>query len=69
MNTLFDKIVAVAMMLGATMMFSLMGYNIVLMFGRTYMFKWECIGLFGIMMLLSVVLFKAGVKQFKGEEL
>ena len=40
MNTLLDKIVAVAMMVGATMMFSVMAYNIVLMFGRTYMFKW-----------------------------
>lgn len=69
MNTLFDKIVAVTMMVGATMMFSVMAYSIVLMFGRTYVFKWECIVLFVIMMLLSVVLFKAGVKQFKGEEL
>ena len=69
MNTLFDKIVAVAMMLGSTGMFAEMAYNIVLMFGRTYVFKWECIVLFVIMMLLAVLLFYGGVKQFKGEEL
>ena len=69
MNTLLDKIVAVTMMVGATMLFSVMTYNIVLMFGRPYAFKWECIVLFVFMMLLAVVLFYGGVKQFKGEEL
>ena len=69
MNTLLDKIVAVTMMLGSTGMFAEMAYNIVLMFGRTYVFKWECIVLFVIMMLLAVLLFYGGVKQFKGEEL
>lgn len=69
MNTLLNKIVAVTMMVGAVMMFLVMMYNISLMFGRTYIFKYECIVLFAFMALMSVVLFSFGVKQYKGEEL
>ena len=69
MNTLLDKLTAVLMMTGSAMLATSMVYNIVLMLGRTYIFKWECIGLFLIMVLLSVALFKEGVKQYKGKEL
>lgn len=69
MNTLLDKFVAVLMMVGSAMFAISMVYNIALMLGRTYIFKWECIVLFVIMALLSVALFKEGVKQYKGEEL
>ncbi len=68
MNTL-NKITAVLMMVSSAMLASSMIYNIVLMFGRTYIFKYECIVLFSVMVLLSVALFKEGVKQYKGKEL
>lgn len=68
MNTL-NKITAVLMMVGSAMLASSMIYNIVLMLGRIYTFKWECIVFFLVMVLLSVALFKEGVQQYKGKEL